>query len=56
MRYTRQFLLKGWGDEEQENIKNLTVFVAGAGGTGSPTIAMLALMGVGRIRICDFDG
>ncbi len=55
VRYTRQFLLNGWGEEEQEKIKNLTVFVAGAGGTGSPTIAMLALMGVGRIRICDFD-
>ncbi|MBP3326055.1 MAG: HesA/MoeB/ThiF family protein [Coprococcus sp.] len=54
-RYTRHFLLDGWDEEAQEKIKNTTVFVAGAGGTGSPTITMLALIGVGCIRICDFD-
>ncbi len=55
IRYTRHFLLDGWDEEKQEKIKNTTVFVAGAGGTGSPTITMLALLGVGRIKICDFD-
>ncbi len=45
----------GWNEEKQEKIKNTTVFVAGAGGTGSPTITMLALLGVGCIKICDFD-
>ena len=55
IRYKRHFLLEGWDEEKQEKIKNTTVFVAGAGGTGSPTITMLALLGVGRIRICDFD-
>lgn len=54
-RYARHFLLTGWGEEEQEKLKNTTVFVAGAGGTGSPTIAMLALLGVGKIKVCDFD-
>lgn len=55
IRYKRHFLLEGWDEEKQEKMKNTTVFVAGAGGTGSPTITMLALMGVGCIRICDFD-
>lgn len=55
VRYTRHFLLEGWDEEKQEKIKNMTVFVAGAGGTGSPTITMLALIGVGCIKICDFD-
>lgn len=54
-RYTRHFLLPGWDEKCQEKLKNTTVFVAGAGGTGSPTITMLALLGVGKIRVCDFD-
>ena len=54
-RYRRQLLLPEWGETGQEKLKNTTVFVAGAGGTGSPTITMLALAGVGKIRICDFD-
>lgn len=55
VRYNRQILLDGWGVEGQEKLKNTTVFVAGAGGTGSPTIVQLALLGVGCIKICDFD-
>ena len=55
IRYNRQILLDGWGVEGQEKLKNTTVFVAGAGGTGSPTITQLALLGVGCIKICDFD-
>lgn len=54
-RYARHFLLSDWNEEKQEKLKNITVFVAGAGGTGSPTITMLALLGVGKIKICDFD-
>ena len=52
-RYKRHFLLPGWDEPEQQKLKNTTVFVAGAGGTGSPTITMLALLGVGTIKICD---
>lgn len=37
------FLLPGWTKEKQECLKNTSVFVAWAGGTGSPTITMLAL-------------
>jgi adenylyltransferase/sulfurtransferase len=54
-RYSRQILIDGWGKGGQKKLKNLTVFVAGAGGTGSPTVTQLALLGVGCIKICDFD-
>jgi len=52
-RYARQILL--WGVEGQEKLKGTTVCVAGAGGTGSPTIMQLALCGVGTIIVCDGD-
>ncbi len=55
IRYKRQMLLHGWGTASQEKLKATTVFVAGAGGGASPTITQLALMGLGTIRICDFD-
>lgn len=55
IRYKRQLLIEDWGLESQEHLKNMTVFVAGAGGSGSPIITQLALLGVGCIRICDFD-
>ncbi len=54
-RYARQIMLDGWGVESQEVLKNTTVFAAGAGGSGSPVIMQLALLGVGTIIICDFD-
>ena len=52
-RYTRQMIISGWGEEGQERLKNSTVFVAGAGGLGSPASIYLAAAGVGTIRICD---
>jgi molybdopterin/thiamine biosynthesis adenylyltransferase len=54
-RYHRQMLMKGWGEETQSRLKASTVFVAGAGGLGSPVSIYLAAAGVGTIRICDFD-
>ncbi len=54
-RYHRQMLMDGWGEETQRRIKRSTVFVAGAGGLGSPVSIYLAVAGVGQIRICDFD-
>jgi adenylyltransferase/sulfurtransferase len=54
-RYRRQLLLHGWGEDAQKSLKKTTVFVGGAGGSGSPILTQLALLGVGKIRICDFD-
>jgi len=53
-RYNRQIILPGWGEEGQKKLKQATVFIAGAGGLGSPVSIYLAAAGVGRLRICDF--
>lgn len=54
-RYKRQMMMSGWGEETQRRLKSSTVFIAGAGGLGSPVSIYLAVAGVGNIRICDFD-
>src|SRR5512134_2398666 len=54
-RYNRQMMMEGWGVETQQKIKDSTVFIAGAGGLGSPVSIYLAVAGVGNMRICDFD-
>ena len=54
-RYKRQMILDGWGDQAQERLQQSTVFVAGAGGLGSPACIYLAVAGVGHLHICDFD-
>jgi adenylyltransferase/sulfurtransferase len=48
-------LIDGWGEATQEKLKNATVFIAGAGGLGSPVAIYLAIAGIGHINICDFD-
>ena len=53
-RYSRQILVPGWGVEGQKKVRGATVFVAGAGGLGSPASIYLAAAGVGRIRLCDW--
>ncbi len=53
-RYHRQMIFEGWGVEAQKRLKNSKVFVAGAGGLGSPVSIYLAVAGIGTIRICDF--
>ena len=52
-KYIRQIML--FGEEGQEKLKNAKVFVAGAGGLGSPVSTYLAVAGVGKIIIADFD-
>ena len=54
-RYNRQMLLAGWGEAGQLKLKNSSVFIAGAGGLGSPVALYLAAAGLGEIRICDDD-
>lgn len=54
-RYDRQIMIDGFGKEGQERLKRAKVFIAGAGGLGSPVSIYLAAAGVGRIRIVDDD-
>jgi adenylyltransferase/sulfurtransferase len=54
-RYNRQMMMDGWGEDTQKKLKSSTVFIAGAGGLGSPVSIYLSVAGVGNIRICDFD-
>jgi len=52
-RYKRQILL--FGDEGQERLKKAHIFIAGAGGLGSPVSIYLAVAGVGILTIVDKD-
>jgi molybdopterin/thiamine biosynthesis adenylyltransferase len=54
-RYDRQIRLYGFGEEGQEKLKMARVFIAGAGGLGSPIAIYLAAAGLGTIRIVDHD-
>lgn len=55
IRYERQLLIESWDTDTQLRLKESEVFVAGAGGLGSPVLLYLALAGIGRLTICDFD-
>ncbi|MEW5814205.1 MAG: HesA/MoeB/ThiF family protein [Spirochaetota bacterium] len=52
-RYRRQILLPEVGETGQEKLKEAIVFIAGAGGLGSPAAMYLSAAGIGQIRICD---
>lgn len=52
-RYCRQMLMPAWGAEAQLRLKQSRVFIAGAGGLGSPVSIYLAVAGIGALRICD---
>jgi len=52
-RYRRQILL--FGDDVQEHLKKAHIFIAGAGGLGSPVAIYLAVAGVGTITVVDHD-
>ena len=54
-RYDRQIMIYGFGEEGQEKLKKARVFIAGAGGLGSPVSIYLAAAGIGTIRIADHD-
>jgi adenylyltransferase/sulfurtransferase len=54
-RYTRQTILKGFGQEGQQKLAESKVLVVGAGGLGVPVCTYLNAMGVGAIGIVDND-
>jgi adenylyltransferase/sulfurtransferase len=52
-RYRRQMML--FGEDGQERLKKANIFIAGAGGLGSPVSIYLAVAGVGMITLIDMD-
>ncbi len=48
-------MIYGFGEEGQEKLKRAKVFIAGAGGLGSPVSIYLAVAGIGTIMIVDHD-
>jgi adenylyltransferase/sulfurtransferase len=54
-RYDRQIMIRGFGQEGQGRLRKARVFIAGAGGLGSPVATYLTAAGVGMIRIVDQD-
>lgn len=52
-RYRRQVML--FGEDGQEQLKKAHIFIAGAGGLGSPVSLYLAVAGIGTITIVDMD-
>lgn len=54
-KYSRHLAIQGWSEETQNLLSSAHIFVAGAGGLGSPVLLYLAAAGIGEITICDFD-
>ena len=54
-RYSRQFILPGWGREGQERLARKTAAVIGCGALGSHIASHLARAGVGRLVLADRD-
>ncbi|HAR95759.1 MAG TPA: adenylyltransferase [Deltaproteobacteria bacterium] len=55
LRYGRQIMTPGFGEEGQKRLKQAHVLIAGVGGLGSPVAIYLATAGIGRLTIIDFD-
>lgn len=55
IRYQRQIIYPGFGEEGQSKLKGSSVVVTGVGGLGSPASIYLACAGVGHITIVDCD-
>lgn len=55
IRYSRHFVLPGFGPEVQLKLKSSKVIVIGAGGLGCPVLLYLAAAGVGTLAIVDDD-
>ena len=54
-RYDRQIMIRGFGQEGQEKLKQAKVFIAGAGGLGAASATYLTAAGVGVLRVVDHD-
>jgi len=54
-RYARHLILPEFLSGGQDQLREGSVLLVGAGGLGSPAALYLAAAGVGRIGLCDFD-
>lgn len=54
-RYSRQVLLKEWGEKSQAALAHTPFVVIGAGGVGSPTLLTLVESGAGSVTVIDAD-
>jgi molybdopterin/thiamine biosynthesis adenylyltransferase len=54
-RYSRHIIMGAVGSRGQRQLLEAKVLIVGAGGLGSPSAVYLALAGVGKIGIVDFD-
>jgi sulfur-carrier protein adenylyltransferase/sulfurtransferase len=54
-RYGKQIMMPELGLSGQEKLKQAKVIVVGAGGLGCPVLQYLAVAGVGKIAIIEFD-
>lgn len=55
VRYSRQLMLPGFGEEAQRRLRAARVLVIGAGGLGSAIVPILAGTGIGVIGVADDD-
>ncbi|MEX2376269.1 MAG: HesA/MoeB/ThiF family protein, partial [Dehalococcoidia bacterium] len=55
MRYSRHIIMPQVGPQGQRKLRSSSVLVIGAGGLGGPVALYLALAGVGKIGIVEFD-
>jgi sulfur-carrier protein adenylyltransferase/sulfurtransferase len=55
IRYSRHFVLPGFGQEAQLKLKQSKIIVIGAGGLGCPVLLYLTAAGAGTIAIVDDD-
>jgi molybdopterin/thiamine biosynthesis adenylyltransferase/rhodanese-related sulfurtransferase len=53
--FKRQITLSEIGEEGQQKLQNASVLVVGCGGLGSPIAVHLAVSGIGKIHLVDFD-
>jgi adenylyltransferase/sulfurtransferase len=53
--YSRQIVLREMGIKAQRKLKKSTITLVGAGGLGSPIAMQLSSMGIGHLRIVDYD-
>lgn len=55
LRYSRQLVLPGFGEQTQERLRASRVLVAGCGGLGSAAAFYLAAAGIGTLGLADSD-